>query len=181
MIETLHLRLLAHAPQELLALIEEPDRYAELTGFPAAAGLREFFVSGEVSPAFLASLRNFHEPDPWRFGFAVVHRESRSVIGSAGFKGAPDPAGMVEVAYGIVPGFEGRGYATEATLALVDYAFGSGSVQRVRAHTLPTSGASTRVLTKCGFQRTGEVVDPDDGLVWRWERIETISAAKGQQ
>ena len=30
--------------------------------------------------------------------------------------------------------------------------------------------ASTRVLTKCGFSRIGEVIDPDDGLVWRWEK-----------
>jgi [ribosomal protein S5]-alanine N-acetyltransferase len=25
------------------------------------------------------------------------------------------------------------------------------------------------VLTKCRFERVGEVVDPEDGLVWRWE------------
>jgi [ribosomal protein S5]-alanine N-acetyltransferase len=26
-----------------------------------------------------------------------------------------------------------------------------------------------KVLTRCGFERTGQVVDPEDGLVWRWE------------
>ncbi len=171
MIETDHLRLLPHAPDQLLALIEQPERFEDLAGFPAAVGLREFFVSAEVSPVFLASLRTLRHSDPWRLGFAVVHRESRSVIGSAGFKGAPDAAGVVEVAYGIVLGFQGRGYATEATNALVAYAFGSGLVQLVRAHTSPTPNASTHVLTKCKFQYTGEVVDPDDGLVWRWERL----------
>lgn len=171
-IETSRLSLRPFAPDQILALIEQPERFAELAGFPAAAGLREFFVSGEVSPAWLASLRALRAPDPWRLGFAVVHRESGSVIGSAGFKGAPDADGMVEVAYGIVPGYEGRGSATEATQALVAYAFGTGLVTRVRAHTLPTPNASTRVLTRCGFQHTGEVVDPEDGLVWRWERGE---------
>ncbi len=29
--------------------------------------------------------------------------------------------------------------------------------------------ASTRVLTKCKFKWVGEVMDPEDGLVWRWE------------
>ncbi len=38
------------------------------------------------------------------------------------------------------------------------------------AHTCPEPNASTRVLTKCGFRRVGEVMDPDDGLVWRWEK-----------
>lgn len=178
-IETAHLLLLPYAPSQLLTLIEDPARLAELSAYPAAAGLREFFVSGEVSAAWLARLRTLQHPDPWTLGFAVVHREERQIIGSAGFKGAPDAEGMVEIAYGIVPSFEGRGYATEAAHALVAYASRSGLVHRVRAHTLPTNNASTRVLTKCGFERIGDVVDPDDGPVWRWERGADMSSALG--
>lgn len=77
---------------------------------------------------------------------------------------------MVEIAYGIVPDFEGRGYATEAAALLVRFASENSEVRLIRAHTLPTKNASTRVLTKNGFKYIGEVVDPDDGLVWRWER-----------
>jgi ribosomal-protein-alanine N-acetyltransferase len=73
-------------------------------------------------------------------------------------------------AYAITPEHQGKGFATEAAAALVSYAFASGEVRVVRAHTLPLPNASTRVLTKCGFQKAGEVIDPDDGLVWRWER-----------
>jgi RimJ/RimL family protein N-acetyltransferase len=164
---------------QLLTLIEHPERFGDISPYPAAIGLREFFVSGEVSAAWLANLRTLQHPDPWTLGFAVVHRDERQVIGSAGFKGAPDADGLVEIAYGIVPTFEGRGYATEAAHALVAHAFASGLVQRVRAHTLPTKNASTRVLTKCGFMRTGDVVDPDDGPVWRWERGENMSSTLG--
>ena len=64
---------------------------------------------------------------------------------------------MVEIAYGIVPVFQGHGYATEAAQAAVAFAFGSGQVRHVRAHTFPTLNASTRVLAKCGFTRSGEV------------------------
>jgi RimJ/RimL family protein N-acetyltransferase len=169
-IETDDLRLVPHTPDQLLALIEQPERYEQLAAFPAAIGLREFFVSGDVSPAWIAGLRTLQHSDPWRLGFAVVHRESRCVIGSAGFKGPPDSERMVEIAYGIVPSFEGRGYATQAAQALVAYAVESGLVRIVRAHTLPTPNASTKVLKKCGFKFTGDVVDPEDGLVWRWER-----------
>jgi RimJ/RimL family protein N-acetyltransferase len=139
-------------------------------GVPAADGLRGFFVSDDVSPNWLAALRNSSVPDPWRHGFFVVHRDGGSVIGTAGFKGPPDATGTVEVAYGIVHSFEGQGYATEAAAALVDFAFASGQVRTVRAHTLPEANASTRVLLKCGFRHVGTVVDPDDGPVWRWER-----------
>src|SRR5205085_256855 len=90
-------------------------------------------------------------------------------IGQCGFKGPPDGEGCVEIAYGIDPEHRGNGYATEAAGALVQYAFASDLVRVVRAHTLPELNASTRVLSKCGFRNVGEVVDPDDGLVWRWE------------
>lgn len=170
MIDTPHLRLIPYAPDQVLALIEQPERFEDLAGFPAAQGLRDGFVSGEVSPLWLAQLRTLQHADPWVLGFALLDRESDSVVGSAGFKGPPDADGMVEIAYGIVPAFQGRGLATEAAEALVAFARASGLVQRVRAHTLPTPNASTRVLTKCGFTYVANVIDPDDGPVWRWER-----------
>jgi [ribosomal protein S5]-alanine N-acetyltransferase len=169
-ISTAHLRLISYAPEHLLALIEGETQYAQSFGIPAAAGLRAFLVSDAVSPAWLERLRASSVADPWLHGFAVVHPEINSVIGSIGFKGPPDDGRMVEIGYGIVPDFQGRGYATEAARACVAFAFDYPQVSLVRAHTLPTPSASTRVLTKCGFQRIGEVVDPEDGLVWRWER-----------
>lgn len=139
-------------------------------GRRAADGLRDFFVSDDVSPAWLERLRATTGADPWVHGFAVIDPDSGSVIGSAGFKGPPDEEGNVEIAYGIVPEHQGRGYATEAAEALLDFAFADARVRIVRAHTLPTPNASTRVLTKCEFERIGELIDPDDGLVWRWQR-----------
>lgn len=169
-IETIHLLLIPYSPEHLLALIEGDECFKECFGLRAADGLRAFIVSDEVSPAWLARLRASSVADPWVHGFAVVDRESHSVIGSIGFKGPPDEDGVVEIGYGIVHAFQGRGYATEAAAAGVAFAFTSGRVRLVRAHTLPTPNASTRVLVKCGFERTGEVEDPEDGLVWRWER-----------
>ncbi len=169
-LETPRLTLLPCSPEQLLALIDQPGQFERLTGLQAAEGLRGFYVSADVSPAWIAALRDSSVPDPWRHGFFVVHRESGAVIGGAGFKGPPDGSGMVELGYGIVPTFEGHGYATEVAAALVRFAFANGQVRLVRAHTLPVSNASTRVLLKCRFHCTGTVVDPDDGPVWRWER-----------
>ena len=169
-IETEHLRLLPYSPTQLLALIADAREFEEAFGFPAAEGMQGFLRSDDVSPAWLARLREAKTADPWEHGFAVLHRDSRSVIGSAAFKGPPDPDGVVEIAYGIVPEYQSRGYATEAAKALLDFAFASDDVRLVRAHTRAEPNASTRVLTKCGFQLTGDVIDPEDGLVWRWER-----------
>lgn len=52
---------------------------------------------------------------------------------------------------------------------LVQLASGSSTVRRVIAHTLPETNASTRVLEKLGMTFVGEVMDPEDGQVWRWQ------------
>jgi len=124
----------------------------------------------ELSADWLALLSASTSADPWTHGFSLVHRDSDTVVGMCGFKGPPAADGVVEIAYGVSPEYRGKGYATEAAQALTDYAFSSGKVRAVRAHTLPEPNASTRVLTKCGFRRIGEVIDPEDGLVWRWEK-----------
>ncbi|MEO8580144.1 MAG: GNAT family N-acetyltransferase [Gemmatimonadales bacterium] len=150
---TENLRLLLQTPQQALALVEAMS--------PADRA--------EVSADWLARVKASTSADPWLHGFVVTHRDSGAVIGSCGYTGPPGPDAIVEIAYGIDPAHQGRGYATEAALALIAFAFGSGRVRLVRANTRPEENASTRVLTKCGFQKLGEVMDPVDGLIWRWE------------
>jgi ribosomal-protein-alanine N-acetyltransferase len=108
--------------------------------------------------------------DQWTLGFAIAHQVTDAIIGGCGFKGPPGADGTVEIAYSVAPDYQGKGYATEAADALAAFAFSSGLVRIVRAHTLPNANASTQVLTKCGFRYVGEVMDRDDGLVWRWEK-----------
>ena len=126
----------------------------------------------QVSPLWLATVQAATAPDPWTHGFTVVLSDGRIEIGHAGFKGPPNDAGVVEIAYGIAPEHQGQGYATEVAAALTDFAFRSGDVRVVCAHTLPENNASARVLIKCGFQNLGEVIDPEDGRVWRWETLQ---------
>ncbi len=121
----------------------------------------------EVSPDWLARMRE-SPPTPWTHMFAMVERASGGVVGSCAFKGPPDENGVVEIAYGVHPEQQRRGYAREAAAALVTFALGAGATL-VRAHTRPENDASAGVLLACGFERKGEVVDPEDGLVWRWE------------
>ncbi len=170
------LTLLECSPEHLVTLIDDPELFESKVGFAAAEGLREFLVSDEVSPQWLAELRVAGGADPWQYGFFVIEPKSRVVIGTAGFKGPPNPEGVVEIAYGIVPSFEGQGYATEAAKGLIAFALDAGEVRLFRAHTLPESNGSTCVLAKCGFSHTATVIDPDDGPVWQWEWAPSATA-----
>ena len=123
----------------------------------------------DLSAEWLSLLASATTADPWILGFNITNRESKECIGQCGFKGPPNSDGVVEIAYCVEPKQQGNGFATEAAGALVQFAFQHNTVNLVLAHTLPESNASTRVLTKCGFRNIGQVIDPEDGPVWRWE------------
>jgi ribosomal-protein-alanine N-acetyltransferase len=122
-----------------------------------------------ISPDWLARMRAAPAGDPWAFAFRVFSRETGFIVGTCSFKGPPTD-GAVEIAYGIDADQRLKGYATEAAQALCDFAATRAEVRIVRAHTLPDGVASKRVLAKCGFAYVGDVVDPDDGTVARFER-----------
>lgn len=82
----------------------------------------------------------------------VVERASGLVVGGIGFFGPPLDA-EVEIGYGIVPSRQGRGYATEALLAMIAMAWADARVRTVVAGTDPGNAASQRVLGKAGFRR----------------------------
>jgi RimJ/RimL family protein N-acetyltransferase len=123
----------------------------------------------QVSASWLARLRATLVPSPWTHGISVVERTTGVVVGGCGFKGPPDAEGMVEIAYGLDTAYRGRGYAREAARALSEYALATSGVRCVRAHTLHDNAPSARVLEACGFTCIGDVIDPEDGLVRRWE------------
>lgn len=61
----------------------------------------------------------------------------------------------VEVGYRMPPSSWGKGYATEATRAVLDYGFNVVGLDEITAVTHPDNAASQHVLTKCGLTRDG--------------------------
>jgi RimJ/RimL family protein N-acetyltransferase len=105
--------------------------------------------------------------DAWG-GYFAYDLASREVIGTCAFKAGPDASGMVEIAYYTFPPFERRGYGSAMARALVSLAEASGEAQKIIAHTLPERNFSSRILERTGFTLKGDVIDPEDGRVWRW-------------
>jgi RimJ/RimL family protein N-acetyltransferase len=166
-LNTKNLILSPHLPPHLLALMESEPAYEESAGLRTSPGVREFLLAG--SPGFAASLEAATEPDPWKFGFAIVHKTDIVMIGLCGFAGPPDAEGVAEIAYSIAPAYQGKGLATEAAGALVNFATKDPRVRKICAHTLAETSASTRVLEKSGFRKVREIIDSENNLIWRWE------------
>lgn len=112
-------------------------------------------------------------------GYLAVDEASGLVVGSCAFKGPPKDDGTVEIAYYTFGPYEGRGHAKGMTRALISVAFAPPPARRVIAHTLPESNPSTSVLRSAGLSFVDEVLDPEDGPVWRW-CLETVAQPAGE-
>jgi RimJ/RimL family protein N-acetyltransferase len=60
-----------------------------------------------------------------------------------------------QLGYWIGPPFQGRGYATEAAAAVVDFAFDAVGVHKVSSMALAENDRSRHVLAKLGFRSIG--------------------------
>ncbi len=150
--------------QSLTPVLRTPEQVRVALGM-MSEGERE-----QVSPDWLALVSATSEADPWVHGFSMIHRSTGAVVGECGFKGPPGADGVVEIAYGVKEGCRVNGFATEAARGLVSFAFTTGKVRLVCAHTPASTCPSSRGLAKAGFRHYGEVIHPEDGLVWRFER-----------
>ncbi|MEU3403144.1 GNAT family N-acetyltransferase [Streptomyces sp. NPDC006670] len=82
----------------------------------------------------------------------IIECESGLVVGSIGLFWPPSD-GVIEIGYGVVASRRGRGYATEATQALAEFALTAPEVHTVSANVELSNPASVRVLEKAGFHR----------------------------
>jgi ribosomal-protein-alanine N-acetyltransferase len=160
------LELLALEPAEWRALGDDPPAFAAARRMDAGDAVALLREVGTNTASYLVRLG---EPGKWGSYLAVDSR-SRRIIGTCSYKGPPAADGAVEIAYFTFPGYEGQGYATAMAALLTELAADPPAAGTVRAHTLPERNASVRILEKIGFAHLGEVVEPEDGTVWRWER-----------
>ena len=87
--------------------------------------------------------------------FEIILRDTGEVIGDIGFHGPPDEAGTVEIGYGIVEQYRGRGLAAESAVAICGLAWSRPEVARIIAHTEEGNAASAGVLRHAGFREAG--------------------------
>jgi len=96
----------------------------------------------------------------WGFGpYAVVEQSSRNVIGYCGLFFFTDVNGRpeIEIGYRLARSMWGKGYATEAAVAVRNFAFTALSIKRLIAMIDPANVASIRVAEKIGMRYESDV------------------------
>jgi RimJ/RimL family protein N-acetyltransferase len=89
--------------------------------------------------------------------FAVVLRATGELIGDCAAGPHGDDVRQAEIGLTIAPGFQGRGFATEAARGLLDYLFGARRKHRVVAYCDARNAASAAVLHRLGMRREGHL------------------------
>src|SRR5512139_3359115 len=92
-----------------------------------------------------------------KFQLAVVLQASGQLIGNCGIRQASAGAHEADIGYELAPDHWGRGYATEAARAIVQFGFAELKVHRIWAWCIADNIASARVLEKLGFTLEGRL------------------------
>ena len=150
-------------PRLILRRWQEVDR-APFGAINADAEVMHFFPapltreeSDEAIDRYLAGF----ERNGFSF-FAAVERETGELAGLAGLQVMRDPVPkltppVVEIGWRLRMASQGRGLATEAARAIVEYAFGPLALREVSAITAIPNVASRRVMEKLGMTHRPEL------------------------
>ena len=92
--------------------------------------------------------------------FSVIEKSTGRWVGRLG-PWRPEGWPGAEIGWGLARAAWGRGYATEAAAALVDWALSHPEVNRVCASMPPDNAAAIRVARKIGMRLLGTVWEED--------------------
>jgi len=94
----------------------------------------------------------------------IVDPAKTMPVGVAGFHGAPDETGTVEIGYRVDPEQRRRSYARRSVEILIAEARRHPDVQTIRATIRPDNLTSIALVAAYGFSPNGEQWDEEDGL-----------------
>jgi RimJ/RimL family protein N-acetyltransferase len=140
---------------EMTGVLADPSLYRYIGGRPLTRAELEAtydrWVAGSPTPGQAWHNWVIRDSDG---GAAIGHLQA-SVM---------DDGRSADIAWVVGSAWQGRGYATEAAAALVDWLTRTG-VATITAHVHPDNVASARVAERAGLERTDELVDGE--VVWR--------------
>ncbi|HKP74213.1 MAG TPA: GNAT family N-acetyltransferase [Longimicrobiaceae bacterium] len=163
-ITTARLELVGCTPELLRAEGDDRARFAALLEAAVPESWPPELYDEDARQWTLRAVEETPDAAGWWMYYVVGDEPGgRELVGVVGYKGPPTEDGTVEVGYGILPEYRRRGYAVEATRALIGRAFGFPQVTRVVAETYPHLVPSLGVMGRCGLTFAGD--GSEEGVV----------------
>ncbi|NNT72344.1 GNAT family N-acetyltransferase [Flavobacterium sp. IMCC34852] len=113
--------------------------------------------------------------------FATIIKETGEFIGWTGIKYVDDHiengnTHFYDYGYRLNEKFWNKGYATEASVAWLEYGFNQMNIDKMNAYTHSENGASNHILEKVGMKLMENYPDKD-GVIWKWWQMENPAIA----
>lgn len=93
------------------------------------------------------------------YRWAIIDKETEDCIGQIAYFLVDSKNHFAEIEYCIGSEFQCRGFATEATKAVIEYGFEKMNLHKVQICTKTINKPSQRVIEKCGFVYEGTLRD----------------------
>ena len=142
----LHVRPFAHADLEaFVAYRADPDvaRYQSWSSYTLEDGRALIEAMQGVEPG---------APGQW-YQFALEERAGGTLVGDLALKVDASEPREAEVGFSLAPAQQGKGYGTEAMLALLDHTFVTLGLHRVIAVTDALNAPAAALLDRVGMRR----------------------------
>jgi [ribosomal protein S5]-alanine N-acetyltransferase len=175
-IHTERLHLVTLTPELLDIQENSPHTLATLFG----ATIPSRWPGSDWEPHVYTFMRAQFRDNPhtigWHRYILLPESNTLTMIGTLGSH--PKGPNEAEIGYGILEPWQSKGYATEATRALLNHLFRLG-LQRIRAQTFPHLPQSLRVMQKCGMKPAGSGEEPG-AICYAIEREEFMKQSSNE-
>lgn len=162
-LETERLILREIVPEDVEAFFAM-DSNPEVVKYVGIQPLTDISQSAEM----IKSIRNqYTENGIGRW--AVIRKEDGKLIGWSGLKLIKEinnHQNIHDLGYRFTPEYWGKGYATETSIAILNYAFNEMKLDQVFAYTDVENEVSNHVLRKLGFEEKETFIDEGDNCFW---------------
>lgn len=101
------------------------------------------------------TLDDLEKPTRTRYGWSMIRNNDKTFVGEIGLNLATERFRSGEIFYSVSSAYWGKGYASEAAKAIVQFAFEDLELHRLEAGVATFNPGSIRVLEKIGMQREG--------------------------
>ncbi len=129
-------------------LLSEPDvaRFNTI-GIPASVQV--------IQDLLQPTLDDLQQPTRTRYGWSMILNDDKTFVGEIGLNLATERFRSGEIFYSVTSAYWGKGLASEAAQAIVQFTFEDLQLHRLEAGVATFNPGSIRVLEKIGMQREG--------------------------